>query len=311
MKKAVRSVLSVLCFVACCPICFPCYICAFRNRKQRIQQHQVRDIDLWQGPKSPSEVHPLPARRRRLSVSERPHLESDQTTNLQAQAPIFAKLPPELRAQIWEEVVGGYDIYIGIVTQKLRHCKIFGGLGIARGTIDEDEQDRLQLEHKILPLLFTCRRIYSEAVPFLYSTNHFTTSNIDVVLALTSSIRLPRFNSISSLSINWSLPVTHRLASTIGMRACDSKLWDRASNILASMKGLKNLKVVVWGCTIYGTSRDWAGIRELLDMLRRIKRPTKYIVTIDEDEAEEMVEEYNDAPFQLQWGCDDHDAFMY
>jgi hypothetical protein len=83
---------------------------------------------------------------------------------MQEQALIFTTLPPEIRAQIWKEVVGGYEIYLGIVSKKVRHCKIFGGLGIARCDIDEEEQDRLQAQHKLLPLLRTCRRVYVHQV---------------------------------------------------------------------------------------------------------------------------------------------------
>jgi hypothetical protein len=95
------------------------------------------------------------------------------------------------------------------------------------------------------------------------------------------------------------------------MRACDIKSWDRASRVLASMKGLKDLRVIVWGCMIYGVPRDWAGIKELLDMLCRVTRPPRYVVTIDESEAEDLVDEYNDAPFQLKWGCDDRESLLY
>jgi len=95
------------------------------------------------------------------------------------------------------------------------------------------------------------------------------------------------------------------------MRKCDIASWNRASHILASMKGLKTLKVIVWGCTIYGSPRDWTGIKELLDILRRVTRPKQYTVTINETEAEELVNEYDDAPFQLKWRCDDNDASLY
>ncbi|TLD18890.1 Cytochrome c peroxidase [Venturia nashicola] len=314
MRKAVKSLLSILCFVACCPLCFPCYICAFKNRRKRNRQNETREIDHWRrGPRSPAEVHPLPSRKRRLSIAattERPviALESAQKVCMQEQALIFTRLPPEIRAQIWQEVVGEYEIYLGIVSKTIRHCKIFGGLGIARCDIDEQEQDRLQAEHKLLPLLKTCRRIYSEAIPVLYSTNKFTTSHIEVIPSLTSTIRLPRFNSISSLSVTWSLPTIHRIGMLNGLRHSDAKTWDRASRTMASMKGLKTLRITVWGCTIYGASRDWTGIRQLLDLLTRIKQPRNYIVSIDELEAEELVKEYDGAPFKLDWSNEDTDV---
>lgn len=151
---------------------------------------------------------------------------------------------------------------------------------------------------------------YSEAIPLLYSTNKFTTSHIEVIQSLTSTIRLPRFNSISSLSITWSLPTVHRIGMLNGLRHSDAKAWDRASRTMASMKGLKTLKITIWGCTIYGAARDWTGIRQLLDMLTRIKQTRNYIVSIDELEAGELVKEYDGASFKLDWSNDDTDV-MY
>lgn len=79
---------------------------------------------------------------------------------------------------------------------------------------------------------------------------------------------------------------------------------------MASMKGLKTLKITIWGCTIYGAARDWTGIRQLLDMLTRIKQTRNYIVCIDELEAGELVKEYDGASFKLYWSNDDTDV-MY
>lgn len=109
-------------------------------------------------------MYPLHSRKRRLSITttaERPliELEPVQKVCLQAQALIFTKLPPEIRAQIWQEVVGGYEIYLGIASKKIRHCKVFGGFGIAKCDIDEKEQDKMQAECTLLPLLQTCRRM--------------------------------------------------------------------------------------------------------------------------------------------------------
>lgn len=95
-----------------------------------------------------------------------------------------------------------------------------------------------------------------------------------------------------------------------GLRHSDAKAWDRASRTIASMKGLKTLKITIWGCTIHGASRDWTGIRQLLDMLTRIKQTRNYIVSIDEIEAGELAKEYDVAPFKLDWSNDDGDV-MY
>jgi len=154
MKKAVRNFLTFLCVIACCPCCFPCYFCALRNRKRR--RAPATELDQWRGPKSPTDVHPLPSRKRRLTLpygTGRPQFEPEQKFLSQNQSLLFAKLPLELRRQIWKEVLGGFDIYLGIVAQQLQHCKLFG-VEHAR-----DDQIRLQQEHKLLPLLLTCRQV--------------------------------------------------------------------------------------------------------------------------------------------------------
>jgi hypothetical protein len=71
----------------------------------------------------------------------------------QEQSLLFAKLPLELRQHIFKEVVGGFEIYLGIVNEKLQHCKLFG-----TGK-DREVNILLQSEYKLLPILLTCRRV--------------------------------------------------------------------------------------------------------------------------------------------------------
>jgi hypothetical protein len=165
MKKALRNFLSILCLIACCPCCFPCYYCAFRNRKRRRRDNEATELELWRGPKSPQDVHPLPTRRRRLSIPSRadglhvrandPILVADQMVAGQEQCLLFARLPLELRQHIWKEVVGGFDVYLGIINEKLQHCKLFGT------SEDQEVNVLLQSEYKLLPILLTCRRVYA------------------------------------------------------------------------------------------------------------------------------------------------------
>lgn len=112
-------------------------------------------MEPWRGPISPTDVHPLPARKRRLTLpngTEKPTLEADQNVTSQQDSLLFAKLPLELRRQIWKEVVGGFDIYMGIVEKQLKHYKIFDRQenGDFTGKIDRD---------KLLPILLTCRQV--------------------------------------------------------------------------------------------------------------------------------------------------------
>jgi hypothetical protein len=103
----------------------------------------------------------------------------------------------------------------------------------------------------------------------------------------------------------------HRIGMLNSLRAIDAQAWNRASRTLASMKGLKTLEIKIWGCTISGGLHEWSGIRQLLDLLRRVQTPKNYTVTIDELDAEDLVKEYHDAPFKLEYGHDDRELFSY
>ena len=64
------------------------------------------------GPSNPS-VKPLPSRRKRtLTCTYRPGVDPDQVTIDQLRAPLFSKLPLELRLLIWEAALGGGHLHI-------------------------------------------------------------------------------------------------------------------------------------------------------------------------------------------------------
>jgi hypothetical protein len=68
------------------------------------------------------------------------------------------------------------------------------------------------------------------------------------------------------------------------------------------MKGLKELHILLWTVTPYGTPWQWKqGVKELLVLLRRIRPKNHYCLTIHEPEVEELTELCKDAPFTLNW----------
>ena len=77
------------------------------------------------GPSNPS-VKPLPSRRKRtLTCTYRPGADLDQVTRDQLQAPLFSKLPFELRLLIWEAALGGGYLHIrsNPDSRKLEHLR--------------------------------------------------------------------------------------------------------------------------------------------------------------------------------------------
>ncbi|KAK8228022.1 hypothetical protein HDK77DRAFT_486551 [Phyllosticta capitalensis] len=89
----------------------------------------------------------------------------------QLSSPLFSKLPPELRAQIWAHL--------------LTHPSII--LLVADGGLPHTHYGR----HLSPALLRTCRRIYLEALPILYGRNAFSVVHIPNMLRSRDSA--PRF----------------------------------------------------------------------------------------------------------------------
>lgn len=130
--------------------------------------------------------------------------------DLQEKCPIFL-LPTELRIQIYTLVLGNRNIHLGLETEDdsrlspyLRHYHC------------THEQQDLFIEpwhecwyprggrprdpvQKILSLLFTCRRVYSEAVGLLYSTNTFQLDNLHLFRYLYTLILPQRIQAMQNL----------------------------------------------------------------------------------------------------------------
>ncbi|KAF2399100.1 hypothetical protein EJ06DRAFT_531412 [Trichodelitschia bisporula] len=299
MKDVVQNALSLFCLIACCPCCFPCYVCLIRsNRRCGTRRRNAMELAGWESnPVSPTDVHPLPSRKRRLSIpsSAEPSLAPDQKTAGQSQSAFFAKLPLELRSQIYKEVLGDFSLYLFISMKKLRHIKI------DRHEAKEDLAARRyqQPGPSLLPLLLTCRRIYSESISYLYSSNKFSTEP-DTILSLTSSIRLSRFNTISQISFSCS--VANYPEDFDGTRDSLGVLWERTCIVLASMKGLRDLQVNLWPAAvgIIGPGWERESVKMMLGMLCIIKQPTNFEVKIESQEVDGY-EIFKDAPFKLTW----------
>jgi hypothetical protein len=68
------------------------------------------------------------------------------------------------------------------------------------------------------------------------------------------------------------------------------------------MKSLKDLHILLWTVTPFGTPSQWKqGVKELLTLLRRIRPKNHYCLTIHEPEVEELTDLCRDAPFTLNW----------
>jgi len=102
------------------------------------------------------------------------------------------------------------------------------------------------------------------------------------------------------MALSWSLPAIYR-HTVFDVPTHEAQLWDRTTSILASMKGLKELHVLLWTCTPYGTTWQWQGVPDLLELLSRVRPKNHYCLTIDEQEVEELSKQFSTAPFDLHW----------
>lgn len=261
----------------------------------------------------------------------------EQTTHTQSQSPLFQRLPPEIRALIWREAVGSYNIYLGIVEgqKRVRHCKIFEGRGLMSKTtsawrsgssvVDENQQEQnaLMKRHYFGDLLVSCRRMYvtpphktpicvsqsiltcglcsyTEAIPHLYTSNAFLASTPRTLLALAATTLTHRFTTLRTLTLKYTPTLQHGLS--FGLTPHDLNLWHRTAHLLASMHGLRNLDIVFWDRSLYGSPGQWENLGELLEALKKVRQCRWYRVTLDQEgEVEELREKLGEVPFELRF----------
>jgi hypothetical protein len=154
---------------------------------------------------------------------------------------------------------------------------------------------------------------YTEAIGLLYSSNNFMLSTPKTLLGLSSSTLLHRFNSITTLSIKYTPQLQHGLS--FGLSVPDMKMWTRTADLLSSMKGLRNLEIVLWDRSLYGTPSEWQNLDKLLGLLKKIQHCRRFVITIDQGgEVDDLKKrlEGESHPFQLKIGrADDGERFFW
>ncbi|KAF2817983.1 uncharacterized protein BDZ99DRAFT_24991 [Mytilinidion resinicola] len=202
-----------------------------------------------------------------------------QSNNPQVQSPLFSRLPLEIRKMIYEEAIGKSVIHLEIRDHRYvvghalcpepksgkcgcRYCRYLTCRRIRKTAnplpylfshtlCPEPEQGKCGCRYlkrrgarktmNPLPLLLSCRMIYSEAIDLLYSSNSFAfRHDAGGPLVILPDLLLPqRFHAIRSLSLFWvpdfwvSLDPPSRLTEE----------WEFAWKVIASMKGLQTVYV--------------------------------------------------------------------
>ncbi|KAJ0414333.1 hypothetical protein BJY00DRAFT_318899 [Aspergillus carlsbadensis] len=137
----------------------------------------------------------------------------------QTQCPLFSSLPFEIRHMIWVAVLGGLNIAIvprrhrtlipsvysqcGCVDKHAHTCPLLGCIidGHDRRQDqdhDEDPKDGLW----VLALVLTCRRVYTETLPIIYTRNKFTFRTFDAIKLFRFLIPASHWNLIRSVHVH-------------------------------------------------------------------------------------------------------------
>ncbi|KAF2810086.1 uncharacterized protein BDZ99DRAFT_476301 [Mytilinidion resinicola] len=198
----------------------------------------------WPSPPPTPPPHLPNPRPRALTLPLIQIADIPQHTAAQSSSLLLQRLPLELRQEIWRLVLGGSTIYFchadgskfsGHVCDGPGHACFFGG------SVRTSGANRA----KRLPLLLTCRQIYTEGIDLLYAN---TTFNIDEgpffqdTLAELPQLLLPqRLACIRSLNLRRSIQtVRHDVTKTVGF---PTSRWETLWEIIASMRQLQHLSV--------------------------------------------------------------------
>ncbi|KAL9619148.1 MAG: hypothetical protein Q9160_006238 [Pyrenula sp. 1 TL-2023] len=175
----------------------------------------------------------------------------------QKQCPLFQKLPSELRLHIWQAVFETPCTRL----ERWRPIYILEQLGDSRDALDADcfpyrllMTGHLPIQH-LLGLILSCRRIYCEAVPALYSTHRFNFTDVRDLLSFQQTTSPIYLNSIRNLTIV--LESVDRKRGDLFVpntkNAAILKRWERVCHCLCTMS-LTSLQI--WLYRMYGDYQE-------------------------------------------------------
>ncbi|KAF2184723.1 hypothetical protein K469DRAFT_750873 [Zopfia rhizophila CBS 207.26] len=190
-----------------------------------IGKEKWEESEIYKVRRRRKELKPPTVIRRKRSLSV--PLRKKQIMYDQAQAAFF-KLPAELRLLIYELVIGREEVDI-ILRARIHSYRSPPSrtLPVTYRQGESGERTRCHV-HKssgisVIPLLQTCRKLYSEAVVTLYSLPTFTFHNPQSFLGFAATILSQRLSTIKSLRLHFS--------STFGHNPIDELLNYKSSRI--------------------------------------------------------------------------------
>ncbi|APA11106.1 predicted protein [Sclerotinia sclerotiorum 1980 UF-70] len=196
----------------------------------------------------------------------------------------FGALPREARMEIYEWVLGRRVLHIVRRKTKLGHvvCKCERRNSDGRDTREEDacmvagcrgvkivggsgvHEEVGEGSGGLIQLLQVCRRIYSEAIPLLYSANTFDFDSMESLISFSNEILPRRFDSITSVTLSFSFDTSSLFNESSSNNV---PRWERTWMIIGSMKSLQNLQAtIIWPRKIPA----WSHEMRLLEPLKMV-----------------------------------------
>ncbi|OBT71822.1 hypothetical protein VF21_09388 [Pseudogymnoascus sp. 05NY08] len=174
-------------------------------------------------------------------------------------------LPPEIRHQIWAEILSNHTIHLEVAKGSLRgteciapdpskcHDAPFTRGCQAAGGLERRQGKKPGGKLEMLPLLLTCKLIHPEAINIIYTTKTFIIRHLTTLHSLPSLLPPHHLNSIRtllfitgiSLGTNHSILPPRRLPGEV-LELDDDYVseWAVAWRILSKMHGLRALDVL-------------------------------------------------------------------
>ncbi|CAI6333967.1 unnamed protein product [Periconia digitata] len=323
-SKVANIALGVLCGpILCCWIAFASCCCPGRlhrhgesEDRKRFERRQVMSPrPLAVRPPERALTIPVP-----IPPTERHKNARGKTLN-QSRSRLLS-LPLELRQMIWRAALGDSTIHMVLKKNKLGHlrCKEsrtvdcplgYNGKTLSRaccwGAVDRANiwqpkggNGPKHTDGNVLPLLQSCRQIYSEAIEYLYTTNCFSFYDLDCLRYFSCTTLPSRFSLIRTLDIEWCLtwPIYDPVAQSFLLTSPalypphDEATWEETWRVIAAMPNLNFIRVSL---LYFDGFRDRRCERKMLAPMRKVTRPKVFEVHVSwhgDEHAE-------DAPFTL------------
>ncbi|TGO36984.1 hypothetical protein BHYA_0109g00200 [Botrytis hyacinthi] len=273
LSYAQPVLLGVICFpITCFVICTGDFPPCGNGRMQAAKQ---KEIAKAYKKKIKDQPKPLEERRKR-ELSLEPTERRRNLTNVfsiwkrDRKTPArLLQLPPEILEKILLEVLGGNTFHLIQCRRRLGHIRCKEPHNIDHVTNSEYDIARACIPHaqrrkytafeymycndqsssfytrsdSCLAILLTCRQLYNQGIPILYSCNTFDVNNPETLLHLSQTIILSRLKSIRSLQIDVNTSMTlctqdWGLAGSI----VECPEWKMFLGILERLEGLQNLR---------------------------------------------------------------------